>query len=370
MEIALLANANTLHTIRWANGLAEHDINLHLISLHPFSTDLSQRINKHRLTCPPPWGYIASCSQLRRLLDSIKPDVLNAHYASGYGTLATASGFRSRIISVWGSDVFDFPRKSPLHRRLVQKTLRSADLVCSISQVMADQCRTLCPELRGIEIVPWGVSVDRFRPFDDAPSRDEIVIGTVKVLAPKYGVDTLIQGFAETRSRLTKTNPEVARRLRLRIVGDGPQRRELERLSATLGIAEVTQFVGAVHHEHVPVELNKLDVYVAVSRLDSESFGVAIVEASACELPVVVSDAGGLPEVVVDQETGYVVPRENPTALAERLCELVADSDLRAKLGQAGRRRAQQAFQWQANVEQMIDVYRQVASTELLRQAA
>src|SRR5699024_6321216 len=109
----------------------------------------------------------------------------------------------------------------------------------------------------------------------------------------------------------------LAEKLELRLVGNGPQQEEYQQLSAKLGLGSKVYFVGRVPHQDVPNELAKLDVYVALSRLDSESFGVAIIEAGAARRPVVVSDAGGLPEVTLDGITGLVVPRENPQAAAD-----------------------------------------------------
>ena len=110
----------------------------------------------------------------------------------------------------------------------------------------------------------------------------------------------------------------------------------------------------------VPEYLNKLDIYVAASRLDSESFGVAILEASACALPVIVTDVGGLPEVVEDEITGKIVQRDNHHALAKALEELIIDEKLRKKMGQAGLKRVIDYYTWEDSVSIMEDVYRDV----------
>jgi glycosyltransferase involved in cell wall biosynthesis len=155
----------------------------------------------------------------------------------------------------------------------------------------------------------------------------------------------------------------VAGRLRLLIIGDGPQRQDLESLVARLGIGAQVRFVGAVAHEDVPSWLNKLDIYVAASRLDSESFGVAVIEASACALPVVVSDAGGLPEVVIDGVTGLIVPRDSPGILAQRLADLLINDEQRGFLGRNGRKHVVDKYGWDACVNTMIDCYKRLVTT-------
>ena len=106
----------------------------------------------------------------------------------------------------------------------------------------------------------------------------------------------------------------------------------------------------------MPNELAKLDVYVALSRLDSESFGVAIIEAGAARRPVVVSDAGGLPEVTIEGTTGLVVPRENPQAAADAIEKLVLNPELRVSMGEAGRKHVAETYSWDACLEKMMEV--------------
>ena len=367
MRIAMLANADSIHTIRWANALAERRAEVHLFSVHSFGAALVAAVHRHKLAVPAPWGYLLAGRELRRRLDEVQPSLLHAHYASGYGTLARRSGFRPLVLSVWGSDVYDFPYTSRLHRSLIQNNLRHADTLCSTSHVMAEQCRRLCPELRDICVTPFGVDVDRFRPMNRHADNGTITIGTVKTLSPKYGIDALIRGFATCRRSLWQQWPKLAECLRLRIVGGGPQRPALEKISHDEGVSAVTTFVGAVPHDTIPRELNRLDIYVAMSRLDSESFGVAVVEASACGLPVVVSDAGGLPEVVVNGETGFVVPRDDPRALATSLQQLILNAGLQSAMGTAGRRFVVKNYDWTENVARMEAVY---AKTLAMRAAA
>ncbi|HWD33509.1 MAG TPA: glycosyltransferase family 4 protein, partial [Pseudomonas sp.] len=143
-----------------------------------------------------------------------------------------------------------------------------------------------------------------------------------------------------------------------RLVGGGPQLKDLKILVEKLGIVDRVVFVGQVPHTQVPLELLKLDIYVALSRFDSESFGVAIIEAGAAGRPVVVSDAGGLPEVTVHGKTGLVVPRENPRAAATAIMSLIEDREMREQMGKAGREHVESHYSWPVCVEAMLHVYR------------
>jgi glycosyltransferase involved in cell wall biosynthesis len=143
------------------------------------------------------------------------------------------------------------------------------------------------------------------------------------------------------------------------IVGGGRERRALEDLARDRGVADVTRFVGPVPHASVPHWLHALDVYVAASRSDSESFGVAVLEASACGLPVIVSDVGGLPEVVDDGVTGRIVPKEEPAALAAAILELALNRALRERMGRAGVERVRRGYDWSVSVREMEQVYQE-----------
>lgn len=365
MRIAMLAAGNAIHTVRWVNALAERGLDVHLFSLHEFSAGISSQVQTVRLPIPPPAGYFANSWFLNRHLRRLRPDLLHSHYASGYGTLGRLARHRPKLLSVWGSDVYSFPDESRLHRKLLAANLRSADQVCSTSHAMAQQAQRICPEIRDIVITPFGVDVRRFAPADVHCGSETIVIGTVKSLAATYGIDLLIRGFADCRRRFRESGHPLSSRLRLKIAGRGPDRARLERLARKCGVADATEFLGAISHDEVPSQLNSFDIFVAVSR--SESFGVSVIEASACELPVVVSDVGGLPEVVVDGETGFVIAPENPPALAAALEELILNPELRSAMGAAGRRFVVKNYDWAENVARMESVYERLLA---LRAAA
>ncbi|MBU2964978.1 glycosyltransferase [Amphritea sp. 2_MG-2023] len=365
MKVVILAGASSIHTIRWANGLSAAGIDVHVISQHPEIEALNENVHLHLLPFHGYLGYFTIVPQVRRLLKKIKPDLLNVHYASGYGTTARLVGYSPWLLSVWGSDVYDFPEKSFVHKWLVRKNLLSADAVASTSNCMAEQVRTIVPELGEISITPFGVDMQSYKDKEGASfvsekAAGELWVGTVKAMSPKYGVDTLIKAFAITRRQLMEENPKLGACLRLRLVGGGEQIDVLKKLTVSEKVAEVTSFLGPVPHSKVPSVLSDLDIYVALSRADSESFGVAVIEAGAAGCPVVVSNAGGLPEVTLDGVTGFVVPRENPTAAADAIYKLVLDFNLRVKMGRAGASHVAENYDWQTCVEIMKSLYSKV----------
>lgn len=353
MRIAFLAGHSSVHTVKWVNEMALRGHEVHLITMHPGTEALHPSIRVYQLPFKPPYGYYFNAKHLRKLLHKIQPDLLNTHYASGYGTLARLSGFHPNLLSIWGSDVFDFPYESKIKMKIMQRNLAYADQIASTSNIMRQQAEKICRPNKEIAITPFGVDCERFKPtkIDKIYTDNPIRIGTVKRMESKYGISTLIEAFALIKSRY-KGNSELI------LVGGGPEEDNLKKLAQRLNVYEYTDFVGPVPHYMVPEYLNSFDIYVALS--NSESFGVAIIEASACGVPVVVSDAGGLPEVVVDGETGYIVPPNNPEEAADRMLRLLNNPSLRVTMGEEGRRFVLNNYEWKENANRMECLYKKV----------
>src|SRR5204863_4175581 len=148
--------------------------------------------------------------------------------------------------------------------------------------------------------------------------------------------------------------------LQLALAGDGIERAELEALAAELGIAEQTTFLGWVPNSDLPAWYRAAAVSVIPSL--EEGFGIPAAESMGCGVPVVASDAGGLPEVVENGVTGLVVPRGDSTALAIAIGSLLADPERRFRMGQAGRERALRLFDWDRTAAQFERIYREVGA--------
>ncbi|MGQ0632313.1 MAG: glycosyltransferase [Sporichthyaceae bacterium] len=367
MRIALLAPANNVHTHKWLDFYDRRGIDVFAISLesHRESGGFTRprvRTAYLPLSLGPvkvdhKAAYLATIPRLRRLLDQADPDLVHAHYVSSYGLLGALANRHPYVVSVWGSDIYDFPAGGPAQRRMVTFALGRADAVCSTSQAMADETNkyTDAP----IAITPFGVDPHQFAPASRLPD-GRVVFGIVKTMKAKYGIDVLLRAY----HRFTElVGPQAAARTELVIVGGGPQLQEYEALAAELGLTERVRFTGAIPHADVPAVINSFDVFIVPSVLDSESFGVAAVEAQACGVPVLVSAVGGLPEVIRDGVTGFVVPPRDPEALALRMRELHDDGALRARLGAAGREHARAAYTWEDNATRMLDVYSKLGLT-------
>ncbi|HVA80150.1 MAG TPA: glycosyltransferase family 4 protein, partial [Candidatus Binataceae bacterium] len=215
--------------------------------------------------------------------------------------------------------------------------LRHADMVTAIAKFSADRVAMLqriAPEK--IAIIPCALDPDFSAPGGDLaprrhPGEPPILLTVARLVSPERGehkgVDTVIEALPAVLAAF----PGV----RYVIVGDGDDRPRLERLAAHLGVSERVTFAGAVDSALLRTYYEACEIFVMPSR--TEGFGIVFLEAMALGKPVIGGNHGGTPEIWADGTAGFLVEHGNAHALAARLCLLMGDSALRARMGAAGR---------------------------------
>ena len=369
MKLLLLSDPNSVHTIKWAKSLAKNNIKIVIFGLGNLSVNdyiniknikveiLNESITRDEGSFSK-ISYLKALPKVKEIIKEFNPDIIHAHYATSYGLLGALSGFSPFILSVWGSDVFSFPHKSFLHKFILKYNLSKADKILSTSHVMAKETKKYTN--KNIEVTPFGIDMEQFKPMNISSlfSENDIVIGTVKTLEEKYGIEYLIKAF----KILYDKYPQLP--LKLLIVGGGSLDKKLKQLVKDLDLDAFTIFTGKIPFNDIPKYHNMLSISVSVSIVDSESFGVAIIEASSCAKPVVVANVCGLPEVTEDMVTGFVVPPKNSEKTADAIEKLILDKDLRKAIGNNGRDRVKKLYNWNDNVNQMINIYKEILNVK------
>lgn len=354
MRICFVGPANSAHIKKWSNWFATHGHEIHVISftpdeivgatVHLIATDVNTSGNDLQKM-----RYLLTGGKIRKIIKEIRPDVVSAHYATSYGVAMALSGIKRYVLSVWGSDIYEFPQKSVFHKLLLQYSLKKAGRLFSTSQAMADEASKYTS--RKFEITPFGVDMKLFNPDKRTRNNDGIfMVGTVKGLSETYGIRYILEAVAEIK-RLG-TIP-----VHLRIAGKGPQEKEYHELAKTLGIDDITTWLGFISQEQAAIEWANMDVAVIPSVM--ESFGVAAVEAQASGTPVIISDVDGLKETTVPGVTSIVVPKENGKAIAEAIIICYEDFYLRDKMGTEGRRYVAQKYELNNNFEYIEKLFEQ-----------
>ncbi len=364
MKILLLANPASVHTVKWANSLSDKGIDIFIFGLNKYdknafnknikieTLNIPQLLQSNRDGSLTKIIYLLSVKKIKNLLKKIKPDILHAHYVSSYGVLGALINFHPYIISAWGSDILIMPGRNIINKKLIEFSLSKADKICATSKALKEQAKKYTS--KDIEVIPFGIDIKKFKPEKVASSftNGNIVVGTVKTLEKKYGIEYLIRSFKIVKEKL----PEM--KLKLLIVGGGSQENQFKKLVTELNLESDTLFTGYINQYEIPKYHNMMDIFVSLS--DSESFGVSALEASACEKPVVVSDADGFKEIVKDSMTGIIVKRGNIEEASIAILNLIKNTDLRFKLGAAGRDCVLKNFNWNENVTKMVEVYNSI----------
>ncbi len=271
---------------------------------------------------------------------------------------------------LYGADLLSEQHKirhSAIKRRMTRAIFGGAAALIAISNWTRDLGLAVLGELgldghgQRLRVVHLGTDPTSFRPgIDPRAVRDRFALPdagtrwlvTVARLQRHKGMDTVIAALPAILARA----PDV----RYAVAGAGPDRERLEKLTHKLGLADRVRFLGGVTDQDLPALYNLASVYVGASRrserLGVEGFGISLVEASACGLPVVAGNSGGIPDAVQDGETGFLVPPEDPAALADAICRLLGDATLATRLGENGRRAVETHFNWDRVVRDLREI--------------
>ncbi len=239
--------------------------------------------------------------------------------------------------------------------------IKKADQATAISQYLKNYILSLRKNMQ-VSIIPNGVDFENFsRDFSYGElsgladnlniKPDEKVIVTTGRLVPKNGIDSLIKSFAILHHGPVSTDNQY----KLLIVGEGPQKVELQNLAEQLGVREKVVFAGMVSHESLPKYLKISHVFIRPSR--SEGLGNSFLEAMAASLPVIGSRIGGIPDFITHGETGIFCDPLKPEDIAAKINLVVGDNDLRKKIAVEGRKLVREKYHWEKIAQEYRNIY-------------
>ncbi len=279
-------------------------------------------------------------------------DVLHVHYAIPHATSAfiakqilAPSKDLKLITTLHGTDV-TLVGLEPSFLPLVKFSIEQSDYVTSVSQFLQMKTYTMYNIQREIQVIPNFVDTEKYARRENlefklriAPQGEKIIIHVSNFRAVKR-VPDVIRVFDLIRKSIPS---------KLILAGDGPDRSESEKLARELGLYEDVRFLGK--QTHLPEILSASDLMLMPSQ--SESFGLSALEAMSCSVPVVSSSIGGLPELVVHGETGYIAELGDVQRMAKYAIELLSDDRKWVMFSQNARKRAVEKF----DVNLVVPIY-------------
>jgi glycosyltransferase involved in cell wall biosynthesis len=308
-----------------------------------------------------PAGLLA----LRRVARQVGADLVHAHWVLPNGPLGAvvAAGLRvPLVVSLHGSDVY-LPERHRWLRGVTAWTFRRAAAITACSGDLARRAIALGAPAERMTVIPYGADRETFYPAGAEErarvraewglAENEALVLAVGRLVRKKGFEVLIRAMPQV---VTGVGP-----VRLLIAGQGDLRDELEALARELGVTARVTFPGAVERDRLPALFRACDV-LAVPSVHDERGNVdglpnVVLEGMASGAAIVASDVAGIPQVILPEENGLLVPEKDPEALAGALVRLLRDPALRLRLGQAARRRVEAELNWPAVAARFEEVY-------------
>ena len=330
-----------------ARALATRGHDVHLISSDPPFRwqDGWPRLTFHRVNVPAyplfrePQYLLALANTIAHVADEERLEIVHAHYAVPHATAAyladqmmasACTGSRPRMVTTLHGTDITLIGADASYSWVVGFSIERSHTVTAVSDSLRRDTVSLVGIQRDIEVIPNFLDCDIYRRRVDPALREQMcppgtgaLVVHMSNFRPVKRVDIVTEIFRLVRQQL---------RARLLLIGDGPVRHDIEQLVRTHGLEDHVVFAG---EQHDPVRwLSIADLFLLPS--EQESFGLAALEAMACEVPVIASNVGGLPEIVRNGITGYACNPDDVLGMSRRAVELLGDPLRRAEMGRAG----------------------------------
>ena len=351
-----------------AKGLALRDHNVHILSyaqparLDTFQTNISYHevnLNTYPLFEFPPYD-LALANQMVNLIEFENIDILHVHYAIPHATSAFLAkqimGEKAAhipiITTLHGTDI-TLVGSDASYKTVVDFSINQSDGVTAVSEYLKEETYRRFDIKKEIEVIPNFIDLDRFKKSNKSHFKRAICPNDEKVIVH-------VSNFREV-----KRVPEVVSvfhkilqggvEAKLLLVGDGPDRQKAERRCRDLDICGEVRFLGK--QENVEEILSIADLFLIPS--GSETFGLAALEAMSCSVPVISTNIGGLPEVNIHGETGYLCDLDDVECMADYGVKILSDGKLHKKLSRNARKRAE-LFEMDKVVTQYEEYYKEI----------
>jgi glycosyltransferase involved in cell wall biosynthesis len=290
-----------------------------------------------------------------RLKNTFDFDLVHAHAICPDGFAAAQIGRQVGVpvvCTVHGSDVNVYPHRTRLTRLVTRKAIRSVDVIVTVSAALKEKTLALETPKREIRIIPNGVDLRKFAPVDRQSARAELGLpqdGKILVYASRLDEAKGLSYLLEALKRVLSHESQCL----LVLVGDGPYRARLKQEIAELGLEDNVFLAGLRPHDEIPRWMGACDLVVQPSL--NEGSPLPVYEALACGRPMIASKVGGVPELIIGDDYGLLVPPANPEALGEALLR-----GLRKEWDTERIRSHSEKYTWGHVADQLLSLYKGV----------
>ncbi len=303
---------------------------------------------------------LALTSKMLEVIEYEQLDLLHVHYAIPHATSAylakqilNKSGSDIKVITtLHGTDV-TLVGLEPSFLPLVKFSIEGSDGVTAVSRFLKEKTLTNYPIDKDIEVIHNFIDTDIYKPVCNKTFKDHVAPNGEKILIHTSNFRP-VKRVADTIKILELVNKQIPTKLIL--IGDGPDRSECERLARELKLERNVLFLGK--QDGLQNLLSVADIFLLPSQ--SESFGLAALEAMSCGVPVISSSIGGLPELVLHNKTGFIAEFADVDRMSKYALELLTNEKKIAQFSKNSRKRAEEKFEKKIIVPQYIEYYERI----------
>ncbi len=351
MRICLLADGESIHTVRWCQQFHEFGHEVHLIT---FKNVIIPNIIVHYIdgvdidVSGGNWKVVLKYLKVKQIIKTINPQVLHALYATSYGLLGALSEFHPYIVTPLGSDVLISPKKSSIYRFILKFVFKSADIITSMAPHMKESMLELGSNKEKIKDIMFGINTDIFNKNNRSLSTTDFVICSTRNFEPVYNIPHFLRSIALIKGKIPH--------LKVNIIGDGSLKESLIQLTRELQIDDVVCFYGKVPQSEVVSILSHSNVFVTVSLSDGNS--LSLIEAMACGAYPVATDILANRQWITDNVNGRFVAIDDVNGLADCLLDIYKNySSIIDKAVLESDRLITDKGTWQINMAKMNKIY-------------
>ncbi len=303
----------------------------------------------------PQWRTI-----IKSIIKREKPDIINGHLPVPYIADISARIARRNNIPFLLTYHNDLYGRNPLLKLLSalyysiqgNNTLSMAEKIIVTSEHYATRSRYLNRYKTKIETVPVGVDTNRFFMTPktiDAQKYNILFVGQLNSASRHKGLDDLLRATTIVNKYMPDTQ--------LTVIGKGDYLKYYKRLAEKLGIIHKIIFTGFISDEKLPDYYRQSNLLVLPSVSTAEGFGIVLIEAQACGIPVIGTNVGGIPSAIKNNETGLLVPPHKSDALAKAILKILGNKELALNMGLNGYNRIKKDFSWEKSAEKTYTIY-------------
>ncbi len=322
MKICYLGDAPSPHIRKFVNHFAKENNEICVISLRKAEYPNASFYQIPRRTPFDDLNYLLGFLWLRKIIKSINPDILHAHYLTSFGFLGALARYHPFIVSAWGTDLLVTPRKSFIYKRLLQFSLKRADLILADAKFMKEELLRYGASEEKLLICPFGVDMEIFHtPRREFEEKKEYRILSMRSLIRNSNIDVIIRAMEIMNRKGIKVV--------LNVTNQGTEEIYLKQLSEYMKLNNHVRFLGFIKLEETYEYLKSSDIYLSIPTSDGAS--VTLLEAMASGLFPIVSDIPANREWIKDGVNGFLVPLNDPVTLAEKIILALRQHEFRRK---------------------------------------